>query len=136
MKILNGGIVIATRMLHTCIRVMDLEKSLEFYKNALGLVETRRKDFPEHKFTLVYLSDTPDGYELELTYNYDPEKPYDLGNGFSHVAIGADDIVSLREKHMEMGYEVTDLKGLPGEPPRYYFVTDPDGYKVEVIINK
>lgn len=126
----------ATRMLHTCIRVMDLEKSLEFYKNALGLVETRRKDFPEHKFTLVYLSDTPDGYEIELTYNYDPEKPYDLGNGFSHVAIGADDIVSLREKHMEMGYEVTDLKGLPGKPPRYYFVTDPDGYKVEVIINK
>ena len=126
----------ATRMLHTCIRVMDLEKSLEFYKNALGLVETRRKDFPEHKFTLVYFNDTPDGYEIELTYNYDPEKPYDLGNGFSHVAIGADDIVSLREKHMEMGYEVTDLKGLPGEPPRYYFVTDPDGYKVEVIINK
>ena len=64
----------ATRMLHTCIRVMDLEKSLEFYKNALGLVETRRKDFPEHKFTLVYLSDTPDGYEIELTYNYDVEK--------------------------------------------------------------
>ena len=47
------------KMLHTCIRVMDLEKSLEFYKNALGLVETRRKDFPEHKFTLVYLSDVP-----------------------------------------------------------------------------
>lgn len=125
----------ATKMLHTCIRVMNLEKSLEFYKNALGLVETRRKDFPEHKFTLVYLSDAPGGYEIELTYNYDPEKPYDLGNGFSHVAVGADDIVSLREKHMEMGYEVTDLKGLPGEPPRYYFVTDPDGYKVEVIVN-
>lgn len=125
----------AARMLHTCIRVMNLEKSLEFYKNALGLVETRRKDFPEHKFTLVYLSDVPGGYEIELTYNYDPEKPYDLGNGFSHIAVGADDIVSLREKHMEMGYEVTDLKGLPGEPPRYYFVTDPDGYKVEVIVN-
>ena len=125
----------ATKMLHTCIRVMNLEKSLEFYEKALGLVETRRKDFPEHKFTLVYLSDAPGGYEIELTYNYDPEKPYDLGNGFSHVAVGADDIVSLREKHMEMGYEVTDLKGLPGEPPRYYFVTDPDGYKVEVIVN-
>lgn len=125
----------ATRMLHTCIRVMNLEKSLEFYKNALGLVETRRKDFPKHKFTLVYLSDAPGGYEIELTYNYDPEKPYDLGNGFSHIAVGADDIVSLREKHMEMGYEVTELKGLPGEPPRYYFVTDPDGYKVEVIVN-
>ncbi len=123
-------------MLHTCIRVMNLEKSLEFYRNALGLVETRRKDFPEHKFTLVYLSDAPGGYEIELTYNYDPEKPYDLGNGFSHIAVGADDIVSLREKHIEMGYEVTDLKGLPGEPPRYYFVTDPDEYKVEVIVNK
>lgn len=125
----------AVRMLHTCIRVMDLEKSLKFYKEALGLVETRRKDFPEYKFTLVYLSNEQGGYEIELTYNYDPEKPYELGNGFSHIAIGADDIVALREKHMEMGYEVTDLKGLPGEPPRYYFVTDPDGYKVEVIVN-
>lgn len=125
----------ATRMLHTCIRVMNLEKSLDFYKNALGLVETRRKDYPDNKFTLVYLSNEPGGYEIELTYNYDPEKPYDLGNGFSHIAVGSDDIVALREKHIEMGYEVTDLKGLPGEPPRYYFVTDPDGYKVEVIIN-
>lgn len=126
----------SVKMLHTCIRVKDLEKSLEFYKDALGLIETRRIDYPEYKFSLVYLSNEEGGYEIELTYNYDPEKPYDLGNGFSHVAIGADDIVSLREKHMEMGYEVTDLKGLPGEPPRYYFVTDPDGYKVEVIINK
>ena len=121
------------KMLHTCIRVMDLEKSLEFYKNALGLVETRRKDFPEHKFTLVYLSDVPGGYEVELTYNYNPEVPYDSGNGFSHIAIAHDNIESLREKHSEMGYEVTDLKGLPGEKPHYYFVTDPDGYKVEVI---
>ena len=120
-------------MLHTCIRVMDLEKSLKFYKDALGLVETRRKDFPEHKFTLVYLSNTPNGYEIELTYNYNPEVPYELGNGFSHIAIGHTDIESLREKHIEMGYEVTDLKGLPGELPKYYFVTDPDGYKVEVI---
>ena len=119
----------AVRMLHTCIRVMNLEKSLEFYKNALGLVETRRKDFPEYKFNEI------GGYEVELTYNYDPEKPYELGNGFSHIAIGADDIVALRDKHIEMGYEVTELKGLPGEPPRYYFVTDPDGYKVEVIVN-
>ena len=74
-----------------------------------------------------------DGYELELTYNYDPEKPYDIGNGFSHIAIGAPNIEELREKHLKLGYEVTPLKGLPGEPPKYYFVTDPDGYKVEVI---
>ena len=123
----------SVKMLHTCIRVMNLENSLKFYKDALGLVETRRKDFPEHKFTLVYLSDAPGGYEIELTYNYNPEVPYEIGNGFSHTAIGHPDIEALREKHIEMGYEVTDLKGLPGEPPRYYFVTDPDGYKVEVI---
>ena len=60
----------SVKMLHTCIRVMDLEKSLKFYKEALGLVETRRKDFPKHKFTLVYLSDKEDGYELE----YDESK--------------------------------------------------------------
>lgn len=121
------------KMLHTCIRVMDLERSLAFYKDALGLIETRRKDFPEHAFTLVYLSDKENGYELELTYNYDPEKPYELGNGFSHIAVEADDLEASHKKHTEMGYEVTPLKGLPGEAPHYYFVTDPDGYKVEVI---
>lgn len=120
-------------MLHTCIRVMDLEKSLKFYKEALGLVETRRRDFPEHKFTLVYLSDKSGQYELELTYNYNPEKPYEIGNGFSHIAVSVDDLEASRKRHMEMGYEVTELKGLPGEPPQYYFVKDPDGYAVEVI---
>lgn len=123
----------SVKMLHTCIRVMNLEKSLKFYKEALGLVETRRKEFPEHKFSLVYLSNEDGGYEVELTYNYDQETPYELGNGFSHIAIGHPDIEALREKHIEMGYEVTPLKGLPGEAPHYYFVTDPDGYKVEVI---
>ncbi|NLL30076.1 MAG: lactoylglutathione lyase [Clostridiales bacterium] len=120
-------------MLHTCIRVKDLEASLKFYKEALGLIETRRKDFPEHKFTLVYLSNEEGGYEVELTYNYDVEKPYDLGNGFSHIAVGTQDLEGMREKHIALGYEVTPLKGLPGSVPTYYFVTDPDGYKVEVI---
>lgn len=121
------------KMLHTCLRVMNLEKSMAFYQDVLGLVETRRKDFPEHQFTLVYLSDEKDGYELELTYNYNPEKPYELGNGFSHIAVGVEDLEGTRLRQMEAGYEVTDLKGLPGEAPHYYFVTDPDGYKVEVI---
>ncbi|MBL4933133.1 VOC family protein [Clostridium paridis] len=126
----------AVKMLHTCIRVKDLEKSLKFYRDALGLVETVRKDFPNNKFTLVYLSNEEGGYEIELTYNYDQEKPYEIGNGFSHTAIGVDDLEGEREKHKALGYEVTDLKGLPGNRPNYYFVTDPDGYKVEVIRNK
>ncbi len=126
----------AVKMLHTCIRVMDLERSLKFYKDALGLVETRRKDFPEHKFTLVYLSNEIGGYEIELTYNYNPENPYELGNGFSHIAVGVDNLEAEREKHEALGYKVTPLKGLPGQKAEYYFVTDPDGYKVEVIRNK
>lgn len=121
------------KMLHTCIRVMDLEKSLKFYKEGIGFVESSRKDFPEHEFSLVYLTDETGSYELELTYNYNPEKPYELGNGFSHIAVAAEDLEAARDKHIEMGYEVTPLKGLPGEAPHYYFVTDPDGYKVEVI---
>lgn len=121
------------KMLHTCIRVADLEKSLKFYTEAMGLRETRRKDYPEDEFTLVFLSDESGNYELELTYNYNPGKPYEIGNGFSHTAVSAADLERSREKHIEMGYKVTKLMGLPGEKPRYYFVTDPDGYGVEVI---
>lgn len=121
------------KMLHTCIRVKDLDASLKFYKDALGLVETRRKEFPEYKFDLVYLANEIGGYEVELTYNYDVEKPYELGNGYGHMAIGVEDLEGMRDKHIELGYEVTDLKGLPGDKPNYYFVTDPDGYKIEVI---
>lgn len=123
------------KMLHTCIRVTVLEDSLKFYKKALGLIETRRKDYPEHRFTLVYLSDEIGGYEIEITYNYDRENPYEIGDGFSHIAIGVDELEDIREKHIALGYEVTELKGLPGDTPSYYFVLDPDGYKVEIIRN-
>jgi len=123
----------SVKMLHTCIRVKNLEESLKFYRDGLGLIETRKKDFPEYKFTLVYLSNEIGGYEIELTYNYDVENPYEVGNGFSHTAIGVEKLEEFREKHIALGYEVTELKGLPGEKPGYYFVTDPDGYKVEVI---
>ncbi|ABR50764.1 Glyoxalase/bleomycin resistance protein/dioxygenase [Alkaliphilus metalliredigens QYMF] len=121
------------KMLHTCIRVMDLEKSLRFYEDALGLVEKRRKDFPEHEFTLVFLSDEAGHYDLELTYNYNQDQSYEIGNGFSHIAVSVDDLEASQERHRKMGYKVTKLTGLPGSPPRYYFVTDPDGYDVEVI---
>lgn len=124
------------KMLHTCFRVMDLEASLKFYKEALGLLESRRKDFPEHEFTLVFLTDEAKTHEIELTYNYNPEKPYVIGNGFSHLALGVDDLEASREKMIELGYEVTKMMGLPGSPPAYYFVTDPDGYEVEIIRNK
>lgn len=122
-----------SKLLHTCLRVMDLEESLKFYKDAIGLIESERKDFPENKFTLVYLTDEDKNYELELTYNYDQEKAYEIGDGYSHMAVSVEDLEGARAKHQEMGYEVSKLSGLPGQDPKYYFVTDPDGYRVEVI---
>ena len=71
------------KMAHTCVRVKDLEASIEFYQKAFGFEESRRRDFPENKFTLVYLTLPGDDYELELTYNYD-HGAYDLGDGYGH----------------------------------------------------
>ena len=97
------------KMAHTCVRVKDLEASLDFYQKAFNFEESRRRDFPENKFTLVYLTLPGDDYELELTYNYDHEA-YDLGNGYGHIAISTDDLEGLHEKHQAAGLTVTDLK--------------------------
>lgn len=123
------------KMAHTCVRVKNLEESVAFYQTAFGFEESRRRDFPESKFTLVYLTLPDDGYELELTYNYDHEA-YNLGDGYGHIAIAVSDLEALHESHKEVGFNVTDLKGLPGTAPSYYFIVDPDGYKIEVIREK
>lgn len=122
----------ASKMAHTCVRVQDLEASLDFYQAALGFEVSRRRDFPDKQFTLVYLTLPGDDYELELTYNYD-HGPYDLGNGYGHIAIRVDDLEAAHAKHKEAGYEVTELKGLVAGTATYYFIIDPDGYKVEII---
>ncbi|AUC24628.1 lactoylglutathione lyase [Streptococcus uberis] len=124
------------KALHTCIRVKNLEESLAFYTTAFPFKETRRRDFPDSKFTLVYLALEGEDYELELTYNYGHEA-YDLGNGYGHIAIGSEDFQADYDKHVQAGYSVTDIKGLTDKSARYYFIQDPDGYKIEVIdLNK
>ena len=125
----------AKKMLHTCVRVKDLEKSMEFYTTVLGFKEAKRLDFPELKFTLVYLALDGDDYELELTYNYDQEEAYTIGNGYGHIAIGVDDLGATQKEYKASGYEVTDLKSLPDNAANFFFITDPDGYKIEVIQN-
>lgn len=120
------------KALHTCIRVKNLEESLAFYTTAFPFKETRRRDFPDSKFTLVYLALEGEDYELELTYNYSHEA-YDLGNGYGHIAIGSEDFQADYDKHVQAGYSVTDIKGLTDKSARYYFIQDPDGYKIEVI---
>ena len=125
----------SSKMLHTCLRVENLEKSIAFYQDAFGFEEKRRKDFPDYKFTIVYLALPGDDYELELTYNYD-HGPYVIGDGYAHVALSTPDLEGLNAEHKAKGYEVMEPKGLPGTKPNYYFVVDPDGYKVEVIREK
>lgn len=122
------------KFLHSMIRVKDLDKSFKFYTEELNFVESRRKEFPEKKFDLVYLilPDSPE-FELELTYNYDQEEPYDLGTGYGHIAISHPDIISLREDLMAKGYEVTEVRGLRPDSNKYFFVEDPDGYRIEII---
>lgn len=121
------------KMIHTCIRVKDLEKSISFYGDVIGMEEVRRLDYPEYKFTLVYLALPGDTYELELTYNYDQEEPYDLGNGYGHIAIGVNDLEDTYEEYSQSGYEVTDLKELSDGAASYFFIKDPDGYKIEIV---
>ena len=81
----------ASKMLHTCLRVESLEKSIAFYQDAFGFKELRRKDFPDYAFTIVYLGLDGDDYELELTYNYD-HGPYVVGDGFAHIALSTPDL--------------------------------------------
>ena len=122
------------KFLHTMIRVKDLDKSFKFYTEELNFVESRRKEFPKKKFDLVYLilPDSPE-FELELTYNYDQEEPYDLGTGYGHIAISHPDIISLRKDFVAKGYEVTEIRGLTPDSNKYFFVEDPDGYRIEII---
>jgi len=112
---------------------MNLEKSEQFYQEALGFEVDRREDFPEYKFTLSYLRSPGSDFELELTCNYDQEIPYDLGNGYSHLAVSVADLEASHKKHEEMGFAPKPLKGLPGQGAGFYFLADPDGYLVEVV---
>ena len=120
------------RHAHTCIRVKDLEASILFYREALGYEITREKDHSENGFKLVYMALPGDNSELELTYNIGHDA-YEIGDGYGHVAVLADDLEAEHARIKAAGYPVTELKGLPGEATRYFFATDPDGYKTEVI---
>lgn len=121
--------------LHLCLRVENLEKSIAFYEEALGYKVIKYNDKPEHGFTLVFLRDELSGVEIELTYNYG-HGPYVIGDGFSHFAVHVEDTMSAFRKHEAMGV----TKGAPYTSPSghssIYFITDPDGYDVEIIGNR
>lgn len=122
------------RAIHTMIRVTDEARSLAFYRKAFGLDVADRLDFPD--FTLVYLSNSESPYELELTINKGRAEPYNLGDGYGHVAFVVDDLDAERERFEAEGLKPRKIVefGKDGKPvARFFFVEDPDGYKIEVV---
>lgn len=120
-------------MIHICYRVLDLEASEQFYRKAFGFEVGRKKDFPDGGFTLSYLVCPGLPFELELTYNYDRQEPYTIGDGYSHLAVGVEDLEASHQRHTELGLEPTPVKGLTAGKGMFYFLTDPDGFRVEVV---
>jgi len=117
------------KYLHTMVRVTDLDESLDFYCNKLGLVELRRRESPQGRFTLVFLAAPGDeDAQVELTFNWDPEE-YTGGRNFGHLAYAVDDIYALCQKLMDDGVTIN-------RPPRdghMAFVRSPDGISIELL---
>jgi lactoylglutathione lyase len=126
------------RMLHTMLRVGDLDRSLTFYTHALGMTLLRRKDYPGGRFTLAFVGYGDEGAAtvLELTHNWDTER-YTLGDGFGHIAIGTDDIVATCQRVREAGGKIVREPGpMKHGTTVIAFAEDPDGYRIEFIETK
>lgn len=124
------------RLMHTMVRVKDLDKSIDFYTRLLGMALLRKIDFPEGRFTLAFVGYGSEETEavVELTHNWDQETPYDLGNGYGHIALGVRDIYGICKELEANGARIPR----PAGPMKHgttviAFVEDPDGYKIELI---
>ena len=119
------------KMIHENYNVQNLERSMKFYKEALGLLETRRIESEDGSFIIVYLGNEESSFELELTWLRDHKEPYNLGECEFHLAFEADDYEAAYQKHKEMGcicFENPEM-GI-------YFISDPDGYWLEILPRK
>jgi lactoylglutathione lyase len=126
------------RILHTMLRVGDLDKSIGFYSDVLDMKLLRRKDYPDGKFTLAFVGhqSEDDGAVLELTHNWGVDH-YDIGSGYGHVAIEVDDAYGACERVKQRGGKVTREAGpMKHGSTVIAFVEDPDGYKIEFIQKK
>lgn len=122
------------KAIHSMIRVLEEQRSVEFYKTAFGLEVADRIDFDT--FTLVYLSNGESGFELELTINKGTTAPYELGNGYGHFAVSVEDIDAEHARFAQAGLNPRKLVDFQHEGQtlaRFFFVQDPDGYEIEVL---
>ncbi|PYG27163.1 VOC family protein [Pelagimonas varians] len=122
------------KSIHSMIRVLNEDRSISFYQTAFGLSVADRLDFDS--FTLVYLSNPSTGFELELTINKSRTEPYDLGDGYGHMAFSVDDLDAEHARLIAAGLaprKIVDFK--PGDHviARFFFIQDPDGYEIEVL---
>jgi len=123
------------RILHTMLRVGNLDRSIDFYTNTLGMKLLRQKDYPDGKFTLAFVGygDEKDEAVIELTYNWDQDK-YDLGNGYGHIALEVDDVYKAAEAIRERGGKILREPGpMNAGTTLIAFVEDPDGYPIELL---
>jgi lactoylglutathione lyase len=122
------------KAIHTMIRVLDLDKAVSFYDKAFGLKVADKFDFDD--FTLVYLRNDENDFEIELTLNKGQTEPYTHGDGYGHIAVCVDDCHAEHSRMTKLGFKPNDVKEFnrDGElMARFFFVQDPDGYKIEVL---
>ena len=122
------------KLIHTMIRVLDLDKALAFYRDVLEMTPSHTLDFPD--FALVYLRNEQDDAEIELTFNKGRTEPYTHGTGYGHVAVVVDDLDAKHAAVSAGGWSTQPIKEFKrGDEllARYFFVQDPDGYKIEVL---
>lgn len=123
-----------SKIIHSMIRVLDEERSVKFYRDALQLEIAHRLDFDD--FTLVYLRSTEADFEIELTINKSTKQAYDLGNGYGHIAAVVNDLDKEHKRMHQLGIESTDIKEFCAQGEllaRFFFIQDPDGYKIEIL---
>jgi lactoylglutathione lyase len=126
------------RILHTMLRVGNLDTSIKFYTEVLGMKLLRQKDYPDGKFTLAFVGygNESDNSVIELTYNWDTDK-YDIGNGFGHIALEVDDVYKATDAIRKRGGKILREAGpMNAGTTIIAFVTDPDNYQIELIGKK
>ena len=124
------------RMLHTMIRVRDLDKSIDFYTRLLGMSLLRRKDYPSGKFTLAFVGygEESSNSVIELTHNWEQAEPYTIGSGFGHIALGVPDVYAACDGLAKEGVKIPRPAGPMAHGGSVIaFIEDPDGYKIELI---